>query len=163
MRERFSDEEWALVRHVPVDAFLMVAMVDGRLEEEETDSFADELTHAEAMVDPLHREVAEDLDMARGGKLGEELAFQAAEDAAQMKSRIDGTRAMLREKLTADEYNSFVASSMITGMKVARAAGGGRIFHRKEKVSDREKTALAAFAAAYELDPGALDKFPSAS
>lgn len=162
MRERFSDEEWALARHVPVDAFFMVALSDAKLEEKEIASFADELTHAEGMIDPLHREVAEDLDMGRGRQLQPELEFQAAENAAQMQVRIANTKTLLREKLTQDEYQSFIASAAITGMKAARATGGGGLFHRKETVSDEEKTALMAFITTYELDPSALAKFPGA-
>ena len=163
MREKFNDEEWALARHVPVDAFFMVALADSDLDEKETASFADELTHAEGLFDPLHREVAEDLDMARGGQLKQELEFQAGENASEMRARVEKTKVMLKGKLTPDEYQNFIASAVITGMKAARAAGGGGLLPRQETVSDEEKNALVAFMTAYELDPSALDRFPGAS
>lgn len=158
MREKFSDAEWALVRHVPVDAFLMVALSDGELDKEELASFGGEIVQAEGLFNPLHREVAEDI---RGGHLEEELKFQLGESASEMTARVGTTKTMLQTKLTHDEYQSFIASVFITGAKVARAAGGGGLLGRKNKVSDKEKKALAAFALVYGLDVKALDQYPN--
>ena len=97
MREKFSDAEWALVRHVPVDAFLMVALSDGDLDKEELASFGGEIVHAEGLFNPLHREVALDI---RGGHLEEELKFQLAESASEMTARVGRTKTMLQTKLT---------------------------------------------------------------
>jgi hypothetical protein len=158
MRAKFSDEEWALVRHVPLDAFLMVALADGTMDPKEAGSFAEEVATAEGLFDPLHREVALDI---RGGHLAEELSFQAQENATEMRARIDRTKTMLQSKLTPDEYQHFIASVFITGTKVARAAGGSSgLFGSKSAVNDMEKTALTAFAIAYGLDLKALDQFP---
>jgi hypothetical protein len=162
MRERFTEDEWTLVRHVPADAFLMVAMSDGTMEDEEQAVFAQELTSAHLLMNPLHREVSEDLDMNRGGHLSEELQFQVAETAAEMVPRIARTKTLLKEKLTEDEYQGFVGSVFVTGLKVARSAGGqkGGIF-RKETgpISDEEQKALVTFATAYEVDPQALQQY----
>ncbi len=156
---RFTDEEWALVRHVPFDAFLLAALSDGELDPKEIEPFTDEIANAERLRNPLHREVASDI---RAGHMPEELALQARESATDMTARIEKTKTMLQEKLPRDEYQDFIGSCFVTGLKVARAAGGhsGR-FRHKDPVSDEEKAGLAAFAISYGLDPNALEQYQS--
>ena len=73
-----------------------------------------------------------------------------AERTSQMKT-------FLKEKLTPEEYQKFLGSLFMNGVKVARASGGG-VLGLGDKISAEEKRALAAFAAIFELDLANLSK-----
>ncbi len=159
MRERFTDEEWGLVRHVPWDAFILVSLADKNVEEAEVTAFTETLDRAVTLTDPLHREIA--LEWAQGGleAMGDELRFEMTEKADAMRTRFDRTKAILKDKLTRDEYQGFVLSVTINGLAVAAAAGGKKkkMFHKEEKpISEEEAGAVAAFATMFDVDMAAL-------
>lgn len=157
MRERFTDEEWKLVRHIPFDAFIFAALADKKVEEAEVAAFTETLEKAAALKDPLHREIA--LDWVASGleAIGQELQFEMSESNDAMHVRFDRTKPVLKDKLTHDEYQSFVLSVTINGMAVAAASAGKKGFLRKkERISTEEAAALAAFATAFDVEFGAL-------
>lgn len=158
MRERFTDEEWGLVRHVPWDAFILVALADKKVEDAEIAAFTETLDKAVTLTDPLHREIALEWAQSGGQAVGEELQFEMTESAAAMRTRFDRTKAVLKDKLTRDEYQGFVLSVTINGLAVAAASTGGKkkMFHKQKPISEEEATALAAFATAFDVDMAAL-------
>lgn len=157
MRERFTEEEWTLVRHVPFDAFMFGALADKKVEDAEVEAFTETLEKAAALKDVLHREIA--LDWVAGGlpAMGEELRFEMTESIDAMRSRFDKTKGILQDKLTRDEYQSFVVSVTINGMAVAAASSSKKgLFHKKQRISEEEAAALSAFAVAFDVDLGVL-------
>jgi hypothetical protein len=157
MRERFTEEEWGLVRHVPFDAFLFGALADQKIEDEEVAAFTQTLERAAALTDPLHREIALSYTGAGVADVGAEMRFQMGENAEEMSKRLDRTKAMLKEHLTGEEYQSFVTSVTINALLVAGASTKKKgIFRKKEVISEEEAQALAVFAATWEVDPAAL-------
>lgn len=158
VRERFTDEEWALIAHVPFDAFLFGALADGEVEEDEVNAFTETLRRAADLKDPIHREIA--LYWAAEGMAGqgEELAFQLSESGSAMQDRMAKTKGVLQEKLTRQEYQGLFQSVWLNAMDVASRSKEkkGHWWNRKEEaISDAEAKALATFAATWEIDlPG---------
>ena len=141
MKEKFTQAEWLTLRPMPIQAFLLVAGIDGKIDEKETEEFADRCSRGAAgYKDPLHREIAQDL--ASGG-------FQAALEAA-VKTDPGEVKRILRKNLTGEEYERFVSSVFIDCLAVA-AASGPR-FRKKKRIGDAEGKALAAIAAVWEVN-----------
>lgn len=155
LRERFTAEEWELVRHVPFDAFFAAALADAKVQPEEVRVFTETLTQAATLKDPLHREVAVDIASSGPSGVEHELKFQVEESAGAGKARIDRTKRLLHEKLTRDEYQSFFVSLMLSAIGIAAASTTkkGGLFHKKvEHLSPEEVQMLAAFAATWEIE-----------
>ena len=144
-RERFSDDEWELVRHVPMDVFYMVAMADAELGAKEAEVLARELATAAELKNPLHRAIA--LDIGAGDHLSEEVRFEAWQGGPDMKERMDRTKALLKDRLTPEEYASFFGSVLVTGIKTAWAGTSGQA-----EMDEKEAMALTAFATEFEID-----------
>jgi hypothetical protein len=163
MREKFTNEEWRLVAHIPFDAFYFGAMADGKAEESEVKAFVDSLERPGALKDPLHREIM--LDHAAGGmpRVAEEMHFETSETATAKQARFARTKGMLKQKLSPAEYQAFFKSVWISAMAVAAASAEkkkrGPIWKPKPKdepISDKEAMALATFAATWDIDLGFL-------
>lgn len=145
MKEKFTPEEWEMLKALPFTAFGIVALADGKVDDKEAAEFNKRLQSAAGYKDPLHKEVALDIlvsDMqaliARAGKV----------DLSTIKG-------FLREKLTQDEYQRFLGSILIDVLAVARTSGG---FLGRGDVSDEENRALAVFAAQFEIDMAAVKR-----
>lgn len=152
MKERFTAEEWSLLKTLPFHVFILVAGSDKKIDKKEKEQLKQHLESAPYYKDALHREVAVDIlssDM-------EGLIRQAA-DFSQFAARASRIKEFLREKLSSDEYQRFVASLFVDGLKIARASGGGP-FGLGDKVSDEEKVALAALATVFDLDLSRLSE-----
>jgi len=159
MRERFTDDEWALVRHVPFDAFVLAALADKKVEPEEVAAFTKTLEMAPTLSDPLHREIAMDWVASGVDAIGEEVGWELRESGSDMLERNRRTKSMLKDKLTTDEYQSFVLSVTLSGMAVAAASTGKKkIFHKRKAISEEEAGALAAFAAVFDVDLAGLQR-----
>jgi hypothetical protein len=150
MKERFSAQEWQDLRVVPLAAFYLVAGADGKVDEKEVAAFVTELAAGAALKDELHRELA--LDIAS------DVQTALASAQANAQGHVARAKGILKAKLSADEYQRFVGSLFISGLKVARASGGG-FLGLGDKISEEEKAALAVFATVWELDPASLSKF----
>jgi len=159
MRERFSDEEWTLVCHVPVDAFMFAALADQKLDEKEIEAFVDTIANAPTIIDPLHREVALTFATRGAEAIGSELVFEATESLSAMDDRFERTKKLLKDKLTTDEYQSFLGSVVASGVMVAQASGKRHLFRKKKTVSDDEAAALATFAMRWEVDLSVLQRY----
>jgi hypothetical protein len=155
MRERFTNEEWREVSHIPFDAFYFGAMADGKVEDAEVKAFVDSLERPGALKDPLHREIMLDHAAAGNPRVAEEMQFETSETATAMQARFTRTKAMLKQKLSPQEYQAFFKSIWISAMAVAAASTEKKdhIWGKKKKpISKKEATALATFAAAWDID-----------
>jgi hypothetical protein len=146
MKEKFTPEEWSLLKILPFQVFVLVAGSDKKIDKKEIEQLQKDLQSAAFYKDPLHREVAVDILTSNVDAL-----IKQAMDVSQFAARSSRVKTFLREKLTASEYQRFVGSLFVDGLKIARASGGGA-FGLGDKVSDDEKLALAALATVFELD-----------
>ena len=128
MRERFTNEEWALVRHIPVDAFIFVASADNKIDAKEHEEFLWTLEHGAEIPNPLHSEIASDI--AAGGQVAitAEQQFIEAESVEDLEARINRSKAILKEKLTRDEYQAFLLSVLRSGVLVAGRRSRRKVF-----------------------------------
>ena len=152
MKEKFTDEEWQLLKILPFQVFILVAGADGRIDQEEVAQLQKDLRDAPFYKDALHKELFLDILSSDINAL-----IREAADVSKLAERASQVKALLKQKLTPDEYQRFLGSMFINGVRVARASGGG-VLGLGEKVSDEEKRALTAFAATFELNLASLSK-----
>lgn len=111
MNERFSPDEWRELKLLPVRAFNFALL---RLARERPDA----LDAAQAQtffrgflvakpIEPLFRELMEDVDEADWPGLVSEAA---ASDILDLMEPLERTRAMLSDRLSRKEYNTFLGS-----------------------------------------------------
>jgi hypothetical protein len=152
MKEKFTSDEWELLKLLPFMVFVLVAAADNKIDEKEKAKLAEDLQKAPFYKDPLHRELGIAILSSDFGQL-----IRKSMDLSKFKERTDKMKDVLRQKLTHDEYHRFVGSMFINGLGIARASGGGAL-GLGDKVSDEERRALIAFAAMFEFDVTSLDK-----
>jgi len=152
MKEKFSQEEWELLKLLPFQVFIMVAGADGRIDKEEVAQLQKDFRDAPFYKDALHKELFIDILSSDINAL-----IREAGNVTKLLERSSQMKAILKQKLTPEEYQRFLGSMFMNGVKVARASGGG-ILGLGDKVSEEEKRALATFAATFELDLGNLSK-----
>ena len=138
MKDRFKPDEWEIVRCVPIQAFGIVAGADMEPDQKEFEEFAKRMLQGGMTYkDQLHREVAQEF---ASDDLQKRIQKAAEVDVSQ-------TKALLKGKLSAEEYQSFLGSIFIDALAVARATGASGA-----EVSEQEQTMLAAFGMAWEID-----------
>ncbi len=148
MKGKFTQSEWRQLMTVPVQAFIMVAGADQKIDPEEVEEFGKRITVGQhGYRDQLHREIAADLATDFG------TAWDAADETSP-----ETVKPFLREKLTPTEYQSFLGSVFIDSLAIANATGKKKIFRKGGKISDEEKALLAMFATVWEIDPAAVNK-----
>ncbi len=152
MKEKFTQEEWGLLKLLPFQVFIMVAGADGRIDKEEVGQLQKDLRDAPFYKDALHKELFMDILSSDINAL-----IQEAGNATKLPERLSQMKIILKQKLAPEEYQRFLGSMFMNGVKVARASGGG-VLGLGEKVSAEEKRALAVFAANFELDLANLSK-----
>ena len=150
--ERFTDEEWELVKMVPFQAFGMVAGADGEVDKAEAEELFKRMTGgAMGYKDPLHKAVAMDIVGKDWGPLIKGSMDPAVAHPEKIKT-------LLREKLTFQEYQSFLGSIFIDVVNVAKASGGGGVLKKKSPISEEEEKALQAILVFYGIDMQAVKK-----
>ncbi len=152
MKEKFSQEEWELLKLLPFQVFYLVAGADGKIDQEEIGQLQKDLRDAPFYKDELHKELTIDILSSDIKAL-----IKEAGKIDKLAERTRQIKECLKEKLTIKEYQKFLGSIFMNGVKVARASGGG-VLGLGEKVSAEEKRALGAFAAIFELDLANLSK-----
>ena len=152
MKEKFSQEEWELLKLLPFQVFYLVAGADGKIDQEEIGQLQKDLRDAPFYKDALHKELSLDILSSDIKAL-----IREAGDITKLAERTRQIKAFLKQKLTPEEYQKFLGSMFMNGVKIARASGGG-VLGLGDKVSAEEKRALAAFAATFELDLANLSK-----
>jgi hypothetical protein len=152
MKERFTPEEWSQLKVLPFQVFALVAASDEKIDQKELDQLQSDLKNAAFYRDPLHREIALDILTSDMQSL-----IQQALDVSQFAPRASSIKTFLTEKLSTEEYQRFMGSLFIDGLKVARASGGGA-FGLGDKVSGKEKLALTMLATLFGLDVNTLSE-----
>ena len=61
MKEKFTQEEWELLKLLPFQIFVMVAGADQNIDEKEITQLHEDLKSAPFYKDPLHRELFVDI------------------------------------------------------------------------------------------------------
>lgn len=153
MKEKFDAAEWELLKLLPFHIFVLVAGADSKIDQKEIDRMNEDIKSAPYYKDPLHRELALDILTSDVNALTKE-----AMDPSQLLERTQQIKIILKDRLTLDEYQRFVASMFICGLNIARASGGG-LLGRGNPVSEQEKLALSAIAAMFELSVDSISKF----
>ena len=153
MREKFTEEEWGLLKILPFHLFVMVAGADQDVDKAEIEALQNELRDAPVFKDPLHRALFLDIVMSDPMPY-----IKEAMNLGKLVERSMKVKGFLRKKLTEDEYQRFVGSMFIFGLNIARASGGG-LFGRGNKISDEERMALAAFGSMFDLDVTSMSKY----
>ena len=153
MREKFTQEEWDVLKLLPFQVFVLVAGADQEVDKAEIAQLQKDLQEAAFYKDPLHRELFVDILSSDINAL-----IKEAMDVSKFVERASQMKVTLRGKLTPEEYQRFVASMFINGLRVARASGGG-LLGRGDKVSEEEKRALFLFATMFDLDLESISKF----
>ena len=158
MKDRFTATEWGQLKRLPPLVFVFVALADGRLQPEEASKFAAEITDATRYRDPLLRDLLSDL--------GRPTEFQTAFDgvtriastsADAIDREITTVKALLKGKLTDEEYHRFFFSLIGIGKMVADSAGEekkGVFGHKKVEpgMSPDEAQSLSILAAKFGVD-----------
>jgi hypothetical protein len=152
MKEKFTSDEWELLKIFPFQIFVVVAGADLNIDEKEIEQFNKDLHIAPFYKDPLHKELFIDILSSDITKL-----LKKAMDVSKLVEHVNKIKNILKAKLTIDEYQRFTASMFVNAVKVAQASGGS-IFGGN-KISDEEKRALLLLAGMFELDPGSIKKF----
>jgi hypothetical protein len=98
--------------------------------------------------DPLHRELLDDL--ARTAASGD---MDSVLKQVQ-RSSMEQAKIVLKENLSSQEYQRFIASLILSGIRVAQSSGGG-VFH-KDRISKQEQALLASLASSFDLDLSSL-------
>jgi hypothetical protein len=154
VKERFTDEEWRLVLHIPFDAFIFAAGADGNVEETEVKAFLQSLEKAPMLTNDLHREIA--LHHAATGTvgIGAEITFEMKESGSAMDERFDRTKRILKQRLTPAEYQDFFKSIFLHAIAIAGASHEKkRPFHKAPPpINDKEAKALNLFAMKWDID-----------
>ncbi len=144
-RDLFSDEEWGLLKHLPFQAFLTVASADGEVDVKEVRTLATQMERASLLIDPLHRELMQELAGENHAK------YLSRVSTAELVRTSEIVRPLLRSRLSEEQYRGFIRSLFVASLKVAKASGGGFLGLRN-RVSRGEAAVLATFANLYEVE-----------
>jgi hypothetical protein len=153
IKEKFTKDEWDLLKVLPFQVFLMVAASDADVDKKELEEFDKDLRGAPFYKDALHRELLLDVLTSDINAL-----LQQAMDTNKFADRIRRMKSILQSRLSGEEYQRFVGSVFIDGIKIARASGG-RPTGEGANVSEDEKRALVALAALFDVDMSSLSKY----
>lgn len=158
MKERFTTAEWAQLKRLPPLLFVFVALADGRLQPEEAQKFAAEIGDASRYRDPLLRELLFDLSSPREFQTAfEGVTGIAATSADAIDREIAGSKALLKAKLSDEEYQRFFYSLIGIGKMVADSAGEEKkgVFGSKKTapgMSPEEAQSLSILAVKFGVD-----------
>lgn len=150
MRARFADNEWAVIRSLPIQVFGFVAGADGKIDRDEINDLIDQIAEADRLPSPLHRAIMRSISREKDFWS----VLQHAESYAEAMEKSREIKRILRNALSPDEYDAFMRSLFWSGLEIAQASGGGP-FGLMSPVSRSEQSKLDAFAELYEFEPNA--------
>lgn len=150
MKDRFSSDEWDLLTRLPMVVYGSVASADGIIDDTEVAQLAQDVATWDHLKDEMHREIAAELL-----DLDSDAVFEMALNVTP--GQLEEMKAILRDKLTPDEYQGFMASLFIHGIRIARASGSGRL-GLGDPICQDERDALATFVEVFELDMDSVSK-----
>jgi len=147
MKEKFTPAEWQDLKMLPFIVYRDVAYADEEADEREMRELDRSLRSA---ANPMLKELV--MDVFRG--TGSDPLIESTDPLlAAMRAGPDDLqriKRLLREKLTTDEYQAFLASIFQEAVAVARVSGG---FLGRGRISGSETRALESFASTFEVDP----------
>lgn len=151
MKERFGENDWDMVKMLPFHLFAAIALADGEIQQEEMKEFGDRLTRgALGYKDPMHREVARDLVAGDLSGFAESVAGHGSFDPQAAKQ-------LLKDNLTADEYQGFLGSIFVDLVNIAKASKTRKgWFSRAVEIDEDERHRLAVIGIFWEIDVGRL-------
>jgi hypothetical protein len=155
MQERFTGDEWELLKHLPFQVFALVANADGQIDDNELKAFAGQLAGASLVEDPLHREVlaAINQDQNTGRFVKSSLDRAATFESARL------VKPLLQSKLGEAQYQKFMCSVFLNALEIAAASGGSGSAAgtmSASNVSDSERFALQIIRDIYDIDVRSL-------
>ena len=148
-RARFPDQEWALVRTLPLQVFGFIAGADGKIDRDETNDLIDQIAEADSLPSPLHRAIMRSLSTERD-------FWSLLQHASNYTVSLEKTReikTLLKNALAPHEYNLFMQSLFWSALEIAQSSGGGP-FGITNPVSRAEQEHLQAFTDLYDFEPG---------
>jgi hypothetical protein len=158
MKDRFTTTEWGQLKRLPPLVFVFVALADGRLQPEEAGRFAAEISDAARYRDPLLRDLLSDLSRPTEFQTAFDGVTRITATSAEAIGReIATVKALLKGKLTDEEYHRFFFSLIGIGKMVADSAGEekkGAFGHKKAQagVGPEEARSLNMLAAKFGVD-----------
>jgi hypothetical protein len=153
IKDRFKRDEWDLLKVLPFQVFLLVAASDADVDKTELEEFDKDLRGAPFYKDAVHRELLLDVLTSDVDAL-----LQQAMDTSQFADRIRRMKSILQSRLNQEEYQRFVASVFIDGLKIARASGNSPA-GEGANISEDEKRGLVVLATLFDLDINSLSKY----
>ena len=150
MRARFADNEWAVIRTLPIQVFGFIAGADGKIDRDEINDLIDQIAEADRLPSPLHRAIMQSISREKDFWS----LLQLAESYAETMEKSREIKRILKNALRPDEYEAFMRSLFWSGLEIAQASGGGP-FGLMSPVSKSEQSNLDAFAELYEFEPNA--------
>jgi hypothetical protein len=145
MKERFTAEEWERLKPLPLQLFVLVAGVDGNVDDAELATFSEQVGKAALLKNALHRELL--IALLDDGPSN---YWDQALDAKKTMSASSAIKPILKSKLTASEYQDFLKSLFIGVLQIANASGNDG--PDAGNVSEDEAKALQVIAYMYDLD-----------
>ena len=144
----FTPNEWEMLKHLHYQVFSLVAGSDGHVDRKEWAALERQLQQGPMVENPLHRRLL--VDILKDG--ADRITDTGLNRMPPMPQTV---KAVLRRRLSNEEYHDFIDSLFAAGLDVARASGAG-LFGLGNPVSAAEKAALNAFAVQFDLDSKAL-------
>lgn len=149
MKQRFSAEEWTALKLLALQFVGFVVLADGEIDDEEFTALNELIRDAPFYRDTLHRDLM--LDLAQDRDL-----MKLLKEALARNTTIRGApanKAILRKKLSPEEYNSFTRSLIGAAISIAQASGVGNAGQGKG-ISREEDLALDTLIGLYEIEMG---------
>jgi hypothetical protein len=147
VKDKFTAEEWATLKLLPLQFVGFVILADGEIDDEEFSKLNEILRDAPFYRDPMHRELM--LDLAQDRDLMNHFRESLVRDKIIRSAPV--AKALLRRKLTNDQYAAFTHSLISTAIEIAQASGVGNAGQGKN-ISREEELALDTLIALYEID-----------
>jgi hypothetical protein len=151
VKDRFETKEWNDLLVLPVHLFTAIALADGEIQKEEIQEFMTR-THQGALGyrDKLHKEIARGIVDGDMGEMIKAASGTTGWDPKQVK-------AMMKEKLTTEEYQGLIGSIFIDLLNIAKASKKKKgWFRKKEEIGEDEQQRLAAIGMFWDLDVSTL-------
>jgi hypothetical protein len=148
MQDRFTGDEWELLKHLPFQIFALVAKADGEIDENELMAFSAQFASAPLVKDPLHRELLMSIDKDPNAQRFVESSLDRAAtfEAAQL------VKPLLKTKLGEANYQRFMCSIFLRAIEIAAASGESGEIMSHENVSESERFALQIIRDVYDIN-----------
>ena len=119
MKERFTIEEWELLKRLPFATFVFIAIADGEIDSREFANFETRLNNAGKYREPLQRELLLDL-------LGSDVEALLEEAMDSVVEDLEDAKRILAARLTREEYHRFLASLFTLGLAADESVRTGK-------------------------------------